>query len=277
MNDFKSQYVVNNEQPKQKFSAPKGTAERIYNNMKKKLNNMSNKTKGRVVAGVLSAIVLANAVGYVKDVYMQTNNRDFGELVSAGVNIESLSLSQNSMDTLLKYDEVFEKDSNEIPNKSELISMINELYDFNLNMVKEKMAPHLGYSADNIEVFYGHGAEKGSTMYSVGAKNNNYYTEDAYVSDTINKDRRLPERICESINSLEELDQLKDKLHEGRISEKNAYKELEKIYNKMDKFSTIVIEADENGRLKLTAIDKLEKGKDEKEVREANAREEEER
>ena len=263
--------------PKQKFSAPKGTAERIYNNMKKKLNNMSNKTKGRVVAGVLSAIVLANAVGYVKDVYMQTNNRDFVELVSAGVNIDSLSLSQNSMDTLLKYDQFFENDSNEIPNKSELISMINELYDFNLNMVKEKMAPHLGYSADNIEVFYGHGAEKGSTMYSVGAKDNNYYTEDAYVSDTINKDRRLPKRICESINSLEELDQLKDKLYAGRISEKNAFKELEEIYNNMDKFSTIVIEADENGRLKLTAIDKLEKGKDEKEVREANAREEEER
>ena len=277
MNDFKNQYVVNNKQPEQKFSAPKGTAKRIYNNMKRKLNNMSNKTKGKVAATILSAIVAFNVAGYVQDKYMQTNNRDFGELVSAGVDIDPLSLSQNSMDTLLKYDEIFENDSNEIPDKSEIISMINELYDFNLNMVKEKMAPHLGYSADKLEVFYGHGAEKGSTMYSVGAKSNNYYAEDAYVSDTINKDRRLPARICESINSLEELEQLKDKLHDGRISEKNAFKELEEIYNKMDKFSTIVIEADENGRLKLTAIDKLEKGKDEKEVREANAREKEER
>ena len=274
MNDFKNQYVVN-KQPKQKLSAPKGTAKRIYNNMKRKLNNMSNKTKGRVAATILSAIVAFNVAGYVQDKYMQNNNRDFGELVSSGVNIDSLSLSQNSMDTLLKYDEFFESDSDRIPDKSELASMINELYDFNL-----KMAPHLGSSADNIKdikVFYGNGMEKGSTMYSVGVyENNKTYAEDAYISDA-KEDRKLPGRVCEEIHALEELDQLKSKLYDGRISEKNALKELEEIYNKMDKFATIVIGADENGRLKLTAIDKLEKGKDEKEVREANAREVEER
>lgn len=260
MNDFKNQYVVN-KQPKQKFSAPKGTAKRIYNNMKKKLNNMSNKTKGRVAATILSAIVAFNVAGYVKDIYMQNNNRDFGELVSAGVNIDSLSLSQESMNTLLKYDEVFENDSNRIPDKGELTSMINELYSFELNMIKEKMAPHLGGSAGDIKdikVFYGHGMEKGTTEYAVGSYNDLGHEEKTY-SSYAKGENKLPDGICSSINLLEELEQLKNELHDGKISEKNAFNELEKIYNKMDKFATIVIEENKDGELKLIAFDKKEK------------------
>ena len=220
---------------------------------------LSKKTVSIVLAALLAVGVIGR--GIIKD---PVDTTKISDLASQGVDPEDLGLSKESMDAFMEYNSFFEEGKTQTPSKQEILEKEREIYELNLNTIKEKMSKVTGYRVSQMAVFYAFNQADGTETTTVAVYEDYYDSNNPGIPierysnrdflEPVNE-RTLPEEISKMILTLKELDELDKNIRNGKISEKNAFNTLQKAYSKIQTLGSKVLEKNEKGILEYVAFD----------------------
>ena len=220
---------------------------------------LSPKTVSIVLAALLAVGVIGR--GIIKD---PVDTTKISELALQGVEPEDLGLSKESVDALIEYNSFYEEGKNQTTSKQETLEKEREIYELNLNIIKEKMSKVTGYRIPQLAVFYAFNQADGTETTTVAVYKDHYdpnnpgipierYSNRGFLEPV--DERTLPEEISEMILTLKELDELDKDIRNGKVSEKNAFNTLQKAYSKIQTLGAKVLEKNEKGILEYVAFD----------------------
>lgn len=208
----------------------------------------------RKIAGFLAAgIIVAGGGMAIKNLTNRMNEPKFNELVEQGEDLSTLGLSKETMDTLAEHEDYFQ-DMDSLQDKR-IGEVTNELYNLNLQMIKEKVAQATGYSANRLIVLLDSEKADGSLYVSIKLEQDDGTYETIYggSTDTFsfldNKNTRLPDEVRDEALLLYNIGSLQEKINNKKISDKNAWKEAKGYYNDVNRFAAKQVIKDEKGNL----------------------------
>lgn len=251
-NEFKDMYRINN---KKVYTSSKRSRVRLCEEKDK-----SRKINPRLIALVISVMAAGGAVGMVHT--KKDNVQNLNKLIEAKADLSVLGMRNETIDTLLKYNEYFNSTSAKDIGNKDLKQVTEELYDLNLNMIKEKIGQVEPYTPEQLEVLLHYEKSDGTKTTSVCLKS---IKQDKKI---IADNRNLPNEFCDIAWQLASISTLENELSEDLISDVNAWKQLKKYYGQLSKFASKELIKDEKGKLTLVDYQEVEKSNKQNEIEE---------
>lgn len=261
-----------------KFTAPKNTAKWAA----EKARHTGAKI-GIAIAGVaLVAGMVGGKIGNSQGRadLAKENTNTFTDLNNSQNKVENyinnLGISQEDMDTLQDYRQYFDdENSNNITSKN-LIEVTQDLYDLDLNLIKQKISGISEYKPYELVVRptteregSGGGIYQHTRIYE---KDNEIGQQPLFSENNQDIDKRLPGDIHDMAWLTTYIDDIKSQLENKSISQENAYKKLKEYYQKIDEFASRQVIKGKDGKLAIvdyTEYNKLaEKEEEQKEQNE---------
>ncbi len=252
-----------------KLYALKGSAKKIKENLD---NKKGKKMSTRAIAIVLSATALLSTAGIISQAG-KAQDKSLDELIEEGANINKLGLSQESIDQVIELDSFFETADNKVVEREDLLQKAYDLYDLNLNAIKEKIGYTLGYPAEKVIVQYGFDNADGRQTSSVRVYENpdQRDTEKPIIAYSdigakilpIPDAQTLPKDICDAIWNLNTINEIVQNIQERKITDVNAFKQLKKSLNVLQKFASKELIKGKDNSLALLSYEDAEKRQEE--------------
>lgn len=263
--DFRARYRVGNyrayttientngsEQTRhEKYTAPKGTKEKLKNNLSKRL--------GAKVASIVLGITLG--LGAVSGMALKAHSDNIPEHTVTDLNnmgIE-LQLGEDTLDSMLEYDQYFKNyDAKEANlSESEILKMANDIRELNFNVIKDKSADVLGLKRGNIDLIYDDTDKDNAKMYSAIKAKHELYTVTQGMAVSQKDEESISPDIGNLILQIGDLDRTIQDVQDDRISKNNAVKKLNYYYNNITKLATKEFTIDEKGNIKTEEYDNV--------------------
>ena len=243
-----------------KYRSKKGSAYKASQRAKKQ----ALKTKLKIATLLLTAgIGIAGSINYVKN-HDNDLETTVTKLQDMGYDNQTLGMSNQTVETIEKYDEYFERFSNSEKGKinitdNEIIDKIHEIKGLNQAVVKEKMAKLEGTNSQNVTINYGNSSDIGDYVSIKIDKQDDKvsYNNDNGIILGLGKKNNFPKEMTNLVMQLERYEELEEKLKTDSISKYNAIAEMKKLYVKISDFATKALIKDEKGNISL--MDYLEK------------------
>lgn len=245
----------NNEQTRyEKYTAPKGTKEKLKNNLSK-----GKKRLGAKVASIVLGITLG--LGAVSGMALKAHSDNIPEHTVTDLNnmgIE-LQLGEDTLDSMLEYDQYFENyDAKEANlSESEILKMANDIRELNFNVIKDKSADVLGLKRGNIDLVYDDTDKDNAKMYSAIKAKHELYTVTQGMAVSQKDEESISPDIGNLIMQIGDLDRTIQDVQDDRISKNNAVKKLNYYYNNITKLATKEFTIDEKGNIKTEEYDNV--------------------
>lgn len=245
----------NNEQIRhEKYTAPKGTKEKLKNNLSK-----VKKRLGVKVASIVLGITLG--LGAVSGMALKAHSDNIPEHTVTDLNnmgIE-LQLGEDTLDSMLEYDQYFENyDAKEANlSESEILKMANDIRELNFNVIKDKSADVLGLKRGNIDLIYDDTDKDNAKMYSAIKAKHELYTVTQGMAVSQKDEESISPDIGNLILQIGDLDRTIQDVQDDRISKNNAVKKLNYYYNNITKLATKEFTIDEKGNIKTEEYDNV--------------------
>lgn len=245
----------NNEQIRhEKYTAPKGTKEKLKNYLSK-----GKKRLGAKVASIVLGITLG--LGAVSGMALKAHSDNIPEHTVTDLNnmgIE-LQLGQDTLDSMLEYDQYFENyDAKEANlSESEILKMANDIRELNFNVIKDKSADVLGLKRGNIDLIYDDTDKDNAKMYSAIKAKHELYTVTQGMAVSQKDEESISPDIGNLILQIGDLDRTIQDVQDDRISKNNAVKKLNYYYNNITKLATKEFTIDEKGNIKTEEYDNV--------------------
>ena len=245
----------NNEQIRhEKYTAPKGTKEKLKNYLSK-----GKKRLGAKVASIVLGITLG--LGAVSGMALKAHSDNIPEHTVTDLNnmgIE-LQLGQDTLDSMLEYDQYFENyDAKEANlSESEILKMANDIKELNFNVIKDKSADVLGLKRGNIDLIYDDTDKDNAKMYSAIKAKHELYTVTQGMAVSQKDEESISPDIGNLILQIGDLDRTIQDVQDDRISKNNAVKKLNYYYNNITKLATKEFTIDEKGNIKTEEYDNV--------------------
>lgn len=245
----------NNEQIRhEKYTAPKGTKEKLKNNLSK-----GKKRLGAKVASIVLGITLG--LGAVSGMALKAHSDNIPEHTVTDLNnmgIE-LQLGEDTLDSMLEYDQYFENyDAKEANlSEAEILKIANDIRELNFNVIKDKSADVLGLKRGNIDLIYDDTDKDNAKMYSAIKAKHELYTVTQGMAVSQKDEESISPDIGNLILQIGDLDRTIQDVQDDRISKNNAVKKLNYYYNNITKLATKEFTIDEKGNIKTEEYDNV--------------------
>lgn len=255
LDNFKSDYSYNNKERR--------TKPQRYTS-KKSVRNMKRNVKLGVATAILAAeigmasISISGCVNQRNDAsknYQIENS--VTTLQNDGINLFDLGLENDTIQTMKKYDEYFENfDSNNVTeSKEDIIEMLGEIKTLNFNVIKDKIAEENGVERKDVTLYYRFEKADGqyytSILINEGKYDQKTFTSANALPFGIGAKNYIPEELSDLIVQLEEYDELREDIENNDISEINAIKKLNGMYQNISDVATSDLTIDEKGNISL--------------------------
>lgn len=244
----------NNEQIRhEKYTAPKGTKEKLKNLSKGK------KKLGVKVASIVLGLTLG--LGAVSGMALKAHNDNIPEHTVTDLNnmgIE-MQLGEDTLDSMLEYDQYFENyDAKEANlSESEILKIANDIRNLNFNVIKDKSADVLGLKRGNIDLIYDDTDKDNAKMYSAIKAKHELYTVTQGMAVSQKDEESISPDIGNLILQIGDLDRTIQDVQDDKISKNNAVKKLNYYYNNITKLATKEFTIDEKGNIKTEEYDNV--------------------
>ena len=245
----------NNEQIRhEKYTVPKGTKEKLKNNLSK-----GKKKLGVKVASIVLGITLG--LGAVSGMALKAHSDNIPEHTVTDLNnmgIE-LQLGEDTLDSMLEYDQYFENyDAKEANlSEAEILKIANDIRELNFNVIKDKSADVLGLKRGNIDLIYDDTDKDNARMYSAIKAKHELYTVTQGMAVSQKDEESISPDIGNLILQIGDLDRTIQDVQDDRISKNNAAKKLNYYYNNITKLATKEFTIDEKGNIKTEEYDNV--------------------
>lgn len=269
--DFRASYRVGNYRPRttientngsrnneqirhEKYTAPKGTKEKLKNNLSK-----GKKRLGAKVASIVLGITLG--LGAVSGMALKAHSDNIPEHTVTDLNnmgIE-LQLGEDTLDSMLEYDQYFKNyDAKEANlSEAEILKIANDIRELNFNVIKDKSADVLGLKRGNIDLIYDDTDKDNAKMYSAIKAKHELYTVTQGMAVSQKDEESISPDIGNLIMQIGDLDRTIQDVQDDRISKNNAVKKLNYYYNNITKLATKEFTIDEKGNIKTEEYDNV--------------------
>lgn len=233
----------------QKYTAQKGTANRVKARRKNKKLNLK-----------LASLLLAASIGIGGLTIAGRHGEqelNVTEIQRMGISADELGINADTLSMMEKYDEYFENFDPKSANLSEneVISMIEDIRALNSNVVREKMADLRGVSRENVTLshFFDRGSEKYYTAVLIDGERERY--DNNYGVMGLGNENTIPAELSNLVQQIDSYETLIDDVHTDSITKANAVKKLEKLYNEVSKVATKDFAIDAKGNVELKDYD----------------------
>ena len=254
----------NKNQPKERYTAPKGTADRA------KRSKARRRKKMRIR---LASLVLAAGVGIGGLTYVGSLNKEpehtITELQEMGIEANNLGLGSDTLEMMKKYDEYFDgfdKEEHLNLTDNEVIDMISEIEDLNFNVIKDKIASLRSANRDDIKLDYRFDEGTGTYNTAITINEGEYGKEEVYTNGSglldFSKENTIPKDVSDLIVQIGKYSVLSRDLKADDISKVNAIKRLEELYGNISGVATKEFTMDEKGNIGLEEYDTKDIAKD---------------
>ena len=231
---------------------------------KKSVRNMKRNIRLKVATAILAAgigmtsISISGCVNQRNDASKEYQiENSITHMQNDGVNLFDLGLENDTIQTMKKYDEYFEnfnpKDVTE--SKDDIMEMLSEIKTLNFNVIKDKIAEKNGVERKDVTLHYRFEKGDGQYLTSISIKEGKY-DEKTFSSANalpfgIGKENNIPQELSDLIAQIEEYNILYDDIKANDISNVNAIKKLNRMYENISDVATSELTIDEKGNISL--------------------------
>ena len=260
--NYRSHTIMNNQNHsidnrsnmQERYTVPKGTTKKLKDSLSK-----GKKKLGIKVASIVLGITLG--LGAVSGMALKAHSDNIPEHTVTDLNnmgIE-LQLGEDTLDSMLEYDQYFENyDAKEANlSESEILKMANDIRELNFNVIKDKSADVLGLKRGNIDLIYDDTDKDNAKMYSAIKAKHELYTVTQGMAVSQKDEESISPDIGNLILQICELDRTIHDVQDDRISKNYAVKKLNYYYNNITKLATKEFTIDEKGNIKTEEYDNV--------------------
>ena len=256
------EYEEENEKQEQRrnvYRAKAGTAHRANENKKK--GTLSRLKLASIILAAGLGIGAFAVMGNVSKANDDTSIQTITQLEEAGVDVDDLSLEDDTLELFEKYDEFFanyDPDTAADLSDEEIIEMAEEIKTLNFNAIKDNVADLLGVTRDDVTLRYTIDREDKAASVIINEDDRSDRETYTYTPSLlgIGGNEGIPEELADLIFQIGDYSEIIDDVENDKITNKKAISKLQDLYNNISETVGVKdMELDEDGNIILVDYD----------------------